>query len=164
MKDVIIIVILTLCLIYVKSYADGTNQCDSNQLDSIGLKVGYWIEFSVIPFETELNVAVQDSDIIIIADKSSLNKTVLITQKGNYSNGLKNGLWKEYWPNGQLKSLINYINGIPIGFFKIYLANKKILTGDIVPQKHINIDICNEEGELLEKKEVEITEIMKLIY
>lgn len=163
MKKVTIIVLI-IFLIFAKTYAEDNRQCKLNQLDSIGLKVGYWIEYSVIPFETELNSIVQDSEIVIIADKSNMNKTVLITQKGYYSNGLKNGLWKEFWPNGQFKNLVNYINGIPMGFFKIYLPNNKILIGEIIPQKYITIDVCNDKGEILEKKEIGITEIIKLIY
>jgi len=46
-----------------------------------------------------------------------------LSVEGNYSNGLRDGLWKFYNENGSIFSEYYYIKGAPIGFIKTYPIN-----------------------------------------
>ena len=160
MKSIFIVVGLMLLLYH--SYAD-----DINRLDSIGLKTGNWIEYRAYPSETIFNYIQQnpqDSSKVVILDKPLMDKPISLIQKGQYINGLKNGIWKEYWPNGSLKNEVTYMNGIPQGYFKIIFTNKNSITGNIIPAKQIEVEIYNDNNDLLEKKNIETAEITKVIF
>ena len=60
---------------------------NTNRTDETGLKQGYWI--------------VKDNESVI--------------EEGNYLNDKKNGLWKSYFTNGNLKSEITYEQGVAKG-------------------------------------------------
>jgi antitoxin component YwqK of YwqJK toxin-antitoxin module len=47
-------------------------------------------------------------------------------EKGKYVVGLKEGIWREYYNTGVLKSEGNYIQGNPDGKFQIYYENGKL--------------------------------------
>jgi len=47
-------------------------------------------------------------------------------QEGNYFKGKKEGIWKTYYVNGNLKSEISYKDGEKYGFAKIYYENGKL--------------------------------------
>lgn len=47
-------------------------------------------------------------------------------EKGKYVVGLKEGIWREYYINGVLKSEGNYVQGNPDGKFLIYYDNGKL--------------------------------------
>ncbi len=46
--------------------------------------------------------------------------------EGYYSKGLKNGLWKSWYPNGQLKTLQSYKMGLANGEFIDYNFNGQV--------------------------------------
>lgn len=46
-------------------------------------------------------------------------------EEGIFKNSRKNGLWKKYWPNGNLKSEIIYNNGRSTGAYTTYFSNGK---------------------------------------
>lgn len=43
--------------------------------------------------------------------------------EGNYKTNRKIGMWKKYWPNGNLQSEIEFINGRASGSFQTYYEN-----------------------------------------
>ena len=43
-----------------------------------------------------------------------------VTEKGDYKNDVKTGLWKEYYPNEKIKAEGMYINDEKIGEWKEY--------------------------------------------
>lgn len=47
-------------------------------------------------------------------------------EEGNYKSNRKIGMWKSYYPNGVLKSEIEFKNGRASGTFKTYYANGQI--------------------------------------
>ena len=49
-----------------------------------------------------------------------------MVEEGAYSNNRRLGIWKRYWPNGKLKSEINYKRGQPRGIYKTYFPNGKV--------------------------------------
>jgi len=61
------------------------SQSAGNQVDSKGLKTGYWIHYSTD------------------------GKTKL--EEGNYVEDKKDGIWKAYFPDGIIKHEITYIKG-----------------------------------------------------
>ena len=49
-----------------------------------------------------------------------------IVEHGQYINDKKSGMWKGYYPNGNLKHEITYVDGIAIGNAKLYYDNGNI--------------------------------------
>lgn len=47
---------------------------------------------------------------------------------GNYSNGVRVGRWITSYPNGKLKQIVTFYQGIPHGAFQFYDANGKLNT------------------------------------
>lgn len=46
-----------------------------------------------------------------------------ISSEGLQVNGRKNGIWIEYYENGNVKSIVGYWNGMPEGIWKTYYSN-----------------------------------------
>lgn len=49
-----------------------------------------------------------------------------ITEKGSYKTGLKDGVWKQFYPDGVLKFEGGYVQGSPDGKHKLYYETGKI--------------------------------------
>jgi len=47
-------------------------------------------------------------------------------EEGIYVDNEKDGVWKKYWPNGTVRSEINYSKGKPNGSYKLFYANGKL--------------------------------------
>lgn len=78
-----------------------------NALDEAGKKTGHWV----------------------FTGSNSKEKGYApdaVVQEGDFSRGRKTGVWKNYWPNGNLKSEINYKNGRPTGPYTTYFENGNI--------------------------------------
>lgn len=76
-----------------------------NQVDpTTGLKQGYWIIYNSIKklpnYPTEAKV-----------------------EEGRFTDSKKVGIWKMFWPNGNLKSEITYTDNRPKGYAKMYYEN-----------------------------------------
>ncbi len=156
----IIINLLTFCL-FSQSISD-------SQLDSLGLKQGEWVEYRVMPNEVQEYGKIDSiaPGIVILSDKLIFADECWVhMQVGNYENGLKTGLWKEYYPNGSLKSEITYLKGIPLGPFRSYYPNGNLAVAGIFSNEpFISIDIYKEDGILLRSETVPVKEILKSIY
>lgn len=49
-----------------------------------------------------------------------------VVEEGNYESSRKQGLWKNFFPNGKIKSEIAYVNSRPNGTYKTYFENGQI--------------------------------------
>ena len=79
-----------------------------NKLDpSNGRKTGYWIITGGISKEKGYG----------INDK---------VEEGNYINSRKTGKWIKYWPNGAVRSTVNYKYGRTFGAYATYFQNGKV--------------------------------------
>ena len=79
-----------------------------NKLDPAnGRKTGYWIITGSISKEKGFGVN----------DK---------VEEGNYINSRKTGKWIKYWPNGAVRSTVNYKYGRTFGAYATYFQNGKI--------------------------------------
>lgn len=104
---------------------------NGNFVDSLGKKQGVWTEHRLLPSQiliNELFPAEKDGEKVYISyDKKIYDeKSEIITCIGYYLNGLKTGIWKEYFSNDTLKSIIEYKNGIPSGKCNIYYKNGQV--------------------------------------
>ena len=72
-----------------------------NQLDADGKKTGFWIVTGQI------------------RSNQGYCETCVI-EEGVYKRSRKQGLWTKYYPNGQLKSIIEYENGKAQGHFTTF--------------------------------------------
>ena len=78
-----------------------------NKVDKNGMRQGYWIVKGYMSDE----------------DGFPANATV---EEGNYVNNSKEGVWKRYFANGELRSEITYENDSPYGAYSIYYDNGQL--------------------------------------
>jgi antitoxin component YwqK of YwqJK toxin-antitoxin module len=88
--------------------AQSTNSDTLNQIDPVtGLKQGYWIIYNSVKklpnYPPEAKV-----------------------EEGRFTDSKKVGIWKTYYPNGNLKSEITYIDNRPKGYAKMYYENGQL--------------------------------------
>lgn len=87
---------------------DPSNGKDSiNIIDFKGLKQGRWIIFG----KTKPNSCYQPTAKV---------------EEGKYNDNRKNGIWKEYFCNGNTKNKITFQNGRPDGYAVMYHENGKV--------------------------------------
>ena len=99
-----ILITTALSFIVLQTFASGG---EINQTDAKGQRQGYWI--------------IKGSMIDDHAYKPESK-----VEEGIYLDNRKNGLWKKYWPNGKVRSEINYDHGKPQGEYKLYYENGKL--------------------------------------
>lgn len=76
----------------------------NNHVDENGLRQGYWVLTGSMTVEKGFTL---DSKV----------------EEGNYENDLKTGVWKKYYPSGQLRSEITYSKNKPVGVYSLYYEN-----------------------------------------
>jgi len=67
-----------------------------------------------------------------------LNKSGRIIKQGCFRNGLKNGIWKEWWENGSLGSVYEWDNGIKEGELINYDSYGNILNAETYKNGQLN--------------------------
>ena len=77
---------------------------DINQVDANGQRQGYWVITGYMA-----------------GDKAYRNEAVV--EEGIFKDSKKEGIWKKYWPNGKMRSEINYAQGRPSGSYKLFYDN-----------------------------------------
>lgn len=80
---------------------------DNNRIDNNGMRQGYWV--------------IKGS----MANDPAFKPDATV-EDGNYKDNRKEGIWRKFWPNGNLHSEINYELGRPNGAYKVYYDNGKI--------------------------------------
>jgi antitoxin component YwqK of YwqJK toxin-antitoxin module len=78
-----------------------------NFVDANGLKQGHW------------NVTNKTKKLEGYKDDQKV-------EEGYYKDGKKTGIWKQYYPNGTIKSEITFVNNRPFGYAKFYFSNGKL--------------------------------------
>ena len=78
-----------------------------NRLDSANIKQGHWIIYN----KTKKLPDYTDDQMV---------------EEGVYVNGKKEGVWRQYWNNGKVKSETTYKNNLQSGSAKIYYKNGSI--------------------------------------
>jgi antitoxin component YwqK of YwqJK toxin-antitoxin module len=100
------ITLLFFCFISIISYSQTTND-SINRTDAEGKRQGKWIITNKIAQK------------VGYADNQKV-------EDGIYVDGKKKGIWREYYANGNLKSVITYENNFPNGYVIMYHENGKI--------------------------------------
>lgn len=99
---------LVLILLLPATYAQAGAMADTlNQVDELGRKQGWW---RVVAPETE---------------KPGYTDGALV-EEGRYTNSKRVGVWRRYWPNGNVMSEITYQMGRPRGTYTTYYPNGKV--------------------------------------
>ena len=97
-----------LTLLFNVQFIFGINNDTINKIDpESGRKTGYWIITGEMKPKEGYNAE---------------NKI----EEGVYVNNRKNGIWIKYWPNGNIRSKINYKNGRTNGAYTTYFQNGKV--------------------------------------
>ncbi|MBX2981346.1 MAG: toxin-antitoxin system YwqK family antitoxin [Flavobacteriales bacterium] len=90
----------------VSAQTNTSAQDTLNRLDEQGRKQGWWLVVGPLPewpgYEAGEPI-----------------------EEGRYYDNRRTGKWKRYWPNGKLKSEINYVKGMPRGEYVLYYPNGK---------------------------------------
>src|SRR4051812_26084791 len=98
MKRAVLILLFITCKIVI---AQSLNNDTINFTDALGKKQGKWVI---------LNKMVHKPD---FTDEQKV-------EEGKYLDSKKSGLWKEYYPNNNVKSKITYENNRPSGYAIMY--------------------------------------------
>lgn len=98
--------LLLLCVL-VSSLGFGFSGQELNQVDDNGLRQGYWIIKGYMADDAEFGP----------------NDTV---EEGQYVDNLKEGVWKRYYSNGNLRSEITYSKNRPFGQYSIFYENGQL--------------------------------------
>lgn len=107
MKKAILILLFITCKIGIAQSFELIGTDTINFTDAAGKKQGKWIIFN-----KELHRAGYADDQKV--------------EEGKYLDSKKYGIWKEYYPNTNIKSIITYENNRPSGYAKMYHDNGKI--------------------------------------
>lgn len=97
---VLSVTVLTALLSSVVLYTEFS----SNYIDESGQRQGYW----VITGEMVNEIGFSSSAIV---------------EEGPYVNDLKSGVWKKYYPSGNIRSEITYVDNKPVGDYILYYEN-----------------------------------------
>lgn len=97
LKGLLVFIVLTI----------GMSMYGQNAVDADGKKTGFW-------------------QITGAMAKDKAYAADAIVEEGNFSRSRKEGLWKKYHTNGQLKSEIEYSNGRATGSFTTYFDNGQV--------------------------------------
>ncbi len=57
---------------------------------------------------------------VLHSDYTKYYRSNQLAEKGSFNYGLKNGLWKDWYTNGQLKQIVGWKNGVKNGKFATY--------------------------------------------
>lgn len=107
MKKVILILLFITCKIAIAQSFELVNNDTINFTDVAGKKQGKWIIFNKMVHKPEYT---DDQKV----------------EEGKYTDSKKIGIWKEYYPNNNVKSKITYENNRPSGYAIMYHDNGKI--------------------------------------
>ncbi|TAL63142.1 MAG: toxin-antitoxin system YwqK family antitoxin [Bacteroidetes bacterium] len=88
--------------------AQSTNSDTLNQMDpATGLKQGYWIVLNSVKKLPNYSMEAK-------------------VEEGTFVDSKKMGIWKMFFPNGNIKSEITFTNNKPSGYAKMYYENGKV--------------------------------------
>lgn len=87
--------------------SNNTDTLAQNAVDANGLKQGYWIVLNTV--KKLPNYAMEAK-----------------VEEGKFADSKKIGIWKMYFPNGNIKSEITFTNNRPSGYAKMYYENGKV--------------------------------------
>jgi antitoxin component YwqK of YwqJK toxin-antitoxin module len=87
--------------------AGNTSQDTLNRLDELGRKQGLW----------KVTAPVKEKPGYGIGQ---------LFEEGRYINGKRTGVWRRYWPNGNVMSEITYQMGRPRGEYRTFYPNGKV--------------------------------------
>lgn len=85
----------------------GVESNRQNYTDDNGNRQGYWIIYGAMSVEEGF-------------------KKDAVVEEGAYVDNKRQGVWKKYYPTGQVRSEINYESNRPFGDYKIFHANGKL--------------------------------------
>lgn len=147
--------ILLIVLLIILGHDIAAQQITPNRVDSLGLKQGMWREFK-IPYTIMTNnirikVPEITSEYYDLSEKEDRKYFPIIESIGKYENGLKTGIWFEYHGNGNIKSQIEYKEGIPNGDCKVFWGNGLLQAEFIISSNDsIPVKMYDENGDFKE--------------
>jgi len=144
-------------------------QITQNNVDSLGLKHGMWREFKV-PFNLvteEIGIKVPEvtAEYYYLTKEKDRKFFPIVECVGEYENGLKTGVWFEYYGDGTKKNQIEYKKGVPIGRCMMFWGNgvlKEEFT--INSSDSLSVTFYEHNGDLLFKKIISKMRMIKAIY
>lgn len=118
-------------LLNTTKYINGVLQKNAPELAKLDLKTGYYESGAVRYTATYRDGVAEGIQTEYAEDGKILNAKIyvdgVLTGEGVFDTaGLKQGPWKEYYPNNVIKSKGNYLNGKRVDDWTFYFSNEKI--------------------------------------
>jgi hypothetical protein len=160
---------LLVFIFFVFFVIDLNAQITPNEIDSLGFKQGMWQEFIVpIVFVTEyvgIEIPEVTSKYYYFTKDRDRKYFPIIECIGNYKDGIKSGVWVEYYGNDTVKSQIEYIGGVPTGKCKIYWGNGVLkMEYTIGTDDSIPVSMYETNGEFITTKMALKSNMIRAIY
>ena len=144
-------------------------QITQNNVDSLGLKQGMWREFKVptnlVTEEIGIKVPEGTSEYYYLTKDKDRKFFPIIECVGEYKNGLKTGIWLDYYGDGTKKSQIEYKEGVPTGKCRMFWGTG-VLKEKFTINSHDSIPVTfyDFNGDLLMEKIVSKKGMIRAIY
>lgn len=124
MRIRVILIILYFFIFISLSY--GQESKLTNEIDSLGLKQGEWIELEAKPDIIGVTHIDLENGGSVDRMRYNFNNYLVLKYVGIYKDGLRDGEWKVYSLDEKIRYLINYKDGVIFGNCIKYHANGKI--------------------------------------
>ncbi len=140
-----------------------------NIVDTLGYKQGVWTEFR-IPFELangEVFIKFPDvkKEYYSLAKDHDRQYFPIIECIGEYNNGLKTGVWIEYYWNDTISSRIKYKDGVPFGQCAKFWISGALKMGFVIGiADSVFVSFYNSEGLFVSEKALSKIQIIRKIY
>ena len=84
---------------------------------------------------------------------------------GSYKNGLKEGVWFEFFKDGAILRQIEFKNGVPFGNYVSYWPNGNVMVKSVIGKSDkIEVYGYHEDGKFFSKRERDKKEFIEGLY
>ena len=135
-----------------------------NQIDSLGLKQGRWIEFEARPATKGFTIHDNEDGTSTYEDDYSNDQFNIYKYCGNYNAGFRIGVWNIYSTSNRLVYVVNYNNGIIEGLFIAYYKNGDYLKCNIKHESKTKVEIYSKIDVLKETNYFSTQELLGYIF
>lgn len=142
-----------------------------NKVDSNGMKQGLWLYYNFTEpiYQQTIWDFIEDT-VVITSDIDSISTLKYgkheIIGMGYYRNNLKQGIWKGYYENRNIRKIFNFVNDTVSGEFYYYYKNGNLkYKGNIANyNEHCKIDVYSKSSELIREDYLSIEELKKIFF
>ena len=162
-----VLTILFYLLCYQGSFTilgKGKIQKDINQVDSLGLKQGFWVDFEARPKTAGFVIHDLEDGTSKYEDQYIKNDFTIYKYCGEYKNGFRIGIWSIFTMSDRLLFKINYLDGKIAGEYTAYFKNGDYLNCQINQTPKTRVEIFTKDNVLKKTVYYLTKELLEFIF